>query len=362
MAPKNSANSLVAQILKSDTHAIKILKPGDLVEGAVITKRVRSLYIDLGTLGTGVVYGSELMNAAHIAKTLHPGDTVSAKVVVVENDDGYVELSLAEAGRQKAWAALEEMKERGDVMSAQVVSANSGGLLVALAETQAFLPVSQLTDEHYPHVDDGDRIKITEELKKFIGTELKVKVITVNPRARKLIVSEKETANENAKELLAKYAVGDTIDGIISGVADFGAFMKFADNPAIEGLIHISELDHRLVENPKEIVKIGDAMKTKIIEIKDSRVSLSLKALKPNPWDTAGEKYKEGQEILGVVSRFNPFGAFISIDNDLQGLIHVSEFGGIEEMKQALEVGRSYLFTVSALKPAEKRMILKLKK
>jgi len=152
------------------------------------------------------------------------------------------------------------------------------------------------------------------------------------------------------------------VDGIISGVANFGAFMRFADNPQIEGLIHISEIDYKLIENPKDVVKVDEPVKAKIVEIKDGRVSLSLKALKDDPWLKVEERYKAGDAVRGTIFRFNPFGAFVNLAGDIQGLIHVSEFGGVEEMKKALEAGKAYDFTIEMLKPQERRLILKLKK
>jgi len=355
------SQSVLATLLKNNTHGT-FPKEGELIEGELIEKGKRSAYFDLGSFGTGVVYGAEFSNASSILKDLKVGDKTSAKVIDVENTDGYTELSLAEVGVQKNWEIIKDLKDKGEIIGAQITGANSGGLLTEVSGIKAFLPVSQLSTDHYPRVDDGDRGKILEELKKFIGTELKVKIIDLKPRAKKLIVSEREILEENVHELLNQYKVGDIIDGIISGVADFGAFVKFANTPQLEGLIHISELDHRLIENPKEIVKIGDTVKAKILDIKDGRVSLSLKALKTDPWATVPEKYKAGTEIQGTVMRFNPFGAFIALDSEIQGLIHVSEFGSVEAMKQGLVQGEQYRFVIEMVKPAEKRIILKLKK
>ena len=148
--------------------------------------------------------------------------------------------------------------------------------------------------------------KIAEELKKIVGQELMVKIIDFNPRIGKLIISEREVVDRPSKASLGQYQAGQIIDGIISGVADFGAFVKFVDNPVVEGLIHISELDHRLIDNPKEIIKIDDVVKAKIIDIKNGKIFLSLKALKPNPWDTVEAKYKNDQEVMGAVSKFTP--------------------------------------------------------
>jgi small subunit ribosomal protein S1 len=355
------SQSPLATLLKNNVGGV-FPKEGELIEGELIEKGQRAAYFDLGAFGTGVVYGAEFSSASRILKELKPGDKASAKVVDIENNDGYTELSLAEAGAQKNWEIIKELKEQGEIIPVKITGANSGGLLTEVNNIKAFLPVSQLSKDHYPHVDDGDRGKILEELKKFIGEELKVKIIDIKPRAKKLIVSERELLEENVQELLEQYKEGDVVDGIISGVADFGAFVKFANTPQIEGLIHISELDHRLIENPKEIVKIGDTVQAKILEIKDGRVSLSLKALKTDPWITVEEKYKEGSEIQGTILRFNPFGAFIGLDAEIQGLIHVSEFGSVETMKKELEVGKQYNFTIELVKPAEKRIILKMKK
>lgn len=352
----------VTQLLKFDPGLLTIVKVNDLIEARFLNKKSKEAYFDIGRFGTGIIYGVEFVNASDAIKSLKPGDVVTAKVVDPENHEGFVELSLAEASKQKVWQELKNLQESGEIMTVKAVMANTGGLIADIKDIKAFLPVSQLTSAHYPQIDDGDRSKILESLKKLVGTELKVKIIDANPRTNKLIISEREAVSTNVKELLDKYVVGDIINGIVSGVADFGAFIRFADNTEVEGLIHISELGHRLIENPKEIVKVGDAIKAKILEIKDGRVSLSLKALQEDPWQKAGERYKEGGEIEGAVTKFNPFGAFIGLDSDIQGLIHVSEFGGIPEMQKQLELGKRYTFHIAIVKPQEKRIILKLKK
>lgn len=355
-------NATLTQFFKTRPNLISVLKPGDLAEAVYLEKGHKAAYFDLGTFGTGMVYGTELMNAQNILKNLKIGDKITAKVLDIENDAGYVELSLAGAEKQKTWQALKDFQERGEIIPVKISGANSGGLLTKVNEVNGFIPISQLVGDHSPRIEDGDKTKIIEALQKLIGQELKVKIIDLNPRSNKLILSEREVAGENVKELLAKYKAGDLVEGIVSGIADFGVFIKFADNPKIEGMIHISELDYRILESPKEVVKLNDAVKAKIIEIKDGRVSLSLKALKEDPWLKAEEMYKAGQEVSGIVSHFNPFGAFVNLDYGLQGLVHVSEFGGVPEMKKQLEQGKSYDFTIEAMKSQEKRIILKLKK
>ncbi len=359
---KKHNDGAMTQLLKNETGFIKSIKPAEFIEGILIKKGPKVVYFDLGVFGTGVIYGAEYMNAADILKKMAVGEKVSAKIIDQENDNGFIELSLAEAGKQKVWAEIKEIKDKDEPIMVKIMAANSGGLITEVNGIKAFLPVSQLSNEHYPRVPDGSKDKILEELKKMVGTDLKVKIITNTQNMNKLIVSEREVANENVKELLAKYKVGDIVEGIISGVADFGAFLRFVDQPSIEGLIHISELDHKLIEHPKEVVKVNDNVRAQVVEIKDGRVSLSLKVLKANPWDKVADRYKEGQELMGTITRFNPFGAFVGLDNEIQGLVHVTEFGGVDEMKAKVEIGKQYKFTISSVKPAEKRIILKVTK
>ena len=358
--PNSPKINVIDQLTKTDPNLISLMKVGDLVEGQVIKKEPKRLFLDLGKYGTGIVYGVEFINAKNIIKELNPGDPVKAKILDLDNDSGYLELSLTEAGKHKVWEELRDLKEQDDPIKIKITGFNSGGLMTEMNGLAAFLPVSQLSNEHYPRVEDGDKKKIAEELKKLVGQELMVKIIDFNPRTGKLIISEREVIDRPSKASLDKYQAGQIIDGIISGVADFGAFVKFVDDPMIEGLIHISELDHRLIDNPKEIIKVDDVVKAKIIDIKNGKIFLSLKALKPNPWDTVEQKYKTGQEIMGVVSKFTPFGAFINLDNEIHGLLHVSEFGSVEEMKKQLEIGKSQKFTIGLINSQEKRLILKL--
>jgi len=357
---QKNGNHLELQILKANPSLMTLLKEGDLIDVAFIERGGRAAYFEIPMIGTGVVYGMELTNAKSILKGLSTGETVTAKVLSPENEEGMVELSLTEAGKQKAWQEVRELKERGEPIKVKVTGANTGGLIADITGLQAFLPASQLSNEHYPQNPDGNRQKLLESLNEFVGTELMVKIINVNPRNNKLIVSEREVVTENVKELLTQYSAGQVISGIVSGVANFGAFIRFADNPEIEGLVHISELSHNIIDHPKEVVKVGDMIQAQIVEIKEGRVSLSLKALQPNPWEKAGERFKEGVKVMGVVHRLNPFGAFVKLDEDIVGLIHVSEFGSVEELKKNLLPGESREFLIDSVKPDEKRIILKM--
>ncbi|HTY39856.1 MAG TPA: S1 RNA-binding domain-containing protein [Candidatus Paceibacterota bacterium] len=351
----------LTQILRTDIPGNRV-REGDVIEATFIKRASREAYFDIGKVGTGIVYGLEAMNARELLRNLTPGDKLPAKIIDLDGRDGYAELSLAEAGKQKLWQQVQDLMDSGEIVKIKIAAANAGGLTGNLFDLKAFLPTSQLSNDHQPKSTEGDRQRTIDELKKFIGEELSVKVINVNARSNKLIISERETLNTNIKELLQKYEIGQTVDGLVSGLADFGIFIRFVDEPDIEGLVHISEIDHRIIDNPKELMKLNEAVKVKIIDIRDGRVFLSLKALKPNPWDSVGDKYQAGQEVMGKAYKFNPFGATIDLDGGIQGMIHISEFGGADEMRKMLVIGQMYPFVIEAVRPEEKRLILKLKK
>jgi len=353
----------IAQTLKTELSNAEWPKEGSVVEVTLMKKLPRKAYFDMGRFGTGIVYGIEFQNAKEALRNLKVGEKLAAKIVGLDGEEGHIELSLSEAGRQKLWQEAKELAEAGEVVKAKVIAANAGGLMATISDDlKAFLPVSQLSLEHYPKVPDGDRTKIAEELKKLIGEELSVKIIDVNPRSNKIIVSEREVLSANVKEMLTAYAVGQVVDCTVSGIADFGVFVRFTDNPQIEGMIHISELDYKLIDNPKELVKVGDPLKAKIVDIKEGRVFLSLKALKEDPWASIGSRFKTGDIVEGKVYKFNPFGAVVALEGDFQGMVHISEYGGQDEMKKALVVGQAYPFVIDSVKTDEKRITLKAKK
>lgn len=362
MINTKKAKPILDQIIKAGGENLSGPKEGDVVEAELIEKNSRQAFFDIGTCATGIIYGLEMSNARGILRNLKPGDRIPAKIASTDSESGYIELSVSEADKQQVWREIKELQESGEIIKVKVTGANSGGLTVNLLNLKAFLPISQLSSDHRPQVPEGSREKIIEELKKFTDQELNVKIIDTNPRVNKLIVSERESATANVKELLEKYEVGQEIEGLVSGVADFGVFVKFMDNPDLEGMIHISELDHRIIENPKEVVKINDTVRVKIIDIKDGRVFLSLKALKADPWERVSEKYKVGQEVTGHIYKFNPFGAVVNLDEEIQGMIHISKFGGQDEMKKSLAQGETYLFLIESVNPEEKRITLDIKR
>ena len=366
-----SAGMIYCQIVMKEildkANLIKPARVGEIVEGKIIGLGQSSVYLDLGPMGTGIIFGREFYNSRNELKKHKMGDGINAKIVDLENEDGYIELSLSEAGKDIGWEALREKKEKGETIKVKVVGANKGGLLVEAEGLQGFLPVSQLSPEHYPRVEGADKEKILERLQQLVGEELEVKIFDVTPKEEKLIFSEKATDTEKLKEVLKDYTVGDVVEGEITGVVDFGAFMKFKpetseeESPEMEGLIHISELDWQLIEDPSEVVEVGQSVKAKIIEItEDGRISLSLKALKKDPWLDIESKFKKEDVIKGKVTKINPFGAFIEVAPKIQGLVHISEFGTKTKMEEQLEIGKEYKFEVLQIEPREHRMTLKL--
>ena len=340
-------------------NSIKPPKIGDIVEGKIIGKERQALFLDLGALGTGIIYGKEFQQAKTELKDKKTGDKVFAKVVDLENESGYFELSINQASNELIWDGLRKKKENGEIITVKISGANRGGLLGEVSGVSAFLPVSQLENDHYPRVKDGNSSKILDELQKFVGETLEVKIFDLSPKEKKLILSEKAKETEKIKELLKKYKAGDVVSGEITGITDFGAFVKFGKEN-LEGLIHISELDWAIIEEPSAIVKIGQKVKAKIIEITNDRVSLSLKALKKDPWEGIEKKYKKGDTISGKVTKLNPFGAFVQIEPKIQGLIHISEFETKIVMEEKLEIDKKYNFQISEIHPEEHRLTLKL--
>ncbi|MEK7505029.1 MAG: S1 RNA-binding domain-containing protein [Patescibacteria group bacterium] len=331
--------------------------PGSLVEGTVIAKDKMALYIDVPPFGTGLIFGREYLNARELIKEINPGDLVTAKVIESEGENGYIELSLKEAKQAMVWSEAKRAAESHELFDLVVKSANKGGLIVSWQNLDGFIPTSQLKPEHYPKVTDGNKDKIGEELKKLVGEKLQAFVIGADPKEGKLIFSEKVLGNKSRKEIVAKYNIGDVVEGEISGAVDFGVFVKLEEG--FEGLVHISEIAWSLVENPRDHFKIGDKIRAKVIEIKDDKVSLSIKALKPNPWEEASTKYKKSDRVKGIIIKYNKYGALASIEEGVAGLVHISEFGGNEEtLKKALELGKGYLFTITVFDPKSQKLIL----
>ncbi len=360
-----SAEETAANLSKKNSVMGKLVEgmknppiEGDIVEGPVINIEKSAVYIDLAPLGTGIIYGKEFITARDIIKKIAIGDIVAAKVVDTNNAEGYIELSLKEARQALIWSEAEEAIKSKKILELPVLEANKGGLIIAWQGISGFLPASQLKPEHYPRVVDGDKDRILDELKKLVGKKISVAIISALPKEGKLIFSEKTPGTEvkDKEKIVGKYKVGDEFEGTVTGIVDFGVFVKIEDG--LEGLVHISEIDWSLVEDPRLFYKVGDHVRVKIIDIKENKISLSIKALKENPWTEAGKKYKKDKVVEGVVIKFNKHGALASIEEGIAGLVHVSEFGSEEKLRKALELGKTYTFKISLFDAKDQKMAL----
>ncbi len=327
-----------------------------MIEGKVISIDKSSVYVDLPPFGTGIIFGREYNAVRDVLKNVNVEDNIVAKIVNIAGEDGYIELSLKEARQAIVWSEAETAMNSKTILELPVKEANKGGLIIEWQGIQGFLPASQLKSEHYPRVIDGNKDRILEELKKLIGQSLPVAIIGALPKEGKLIFSEKNLDQTEKKEITGKYTVGDEIEGEVTSAVDFGIFIKIEDE--LEGLVHISEISWSLVEDPKTLFKPGDKIKVKIIEIENDKISLSIKALSQNPWEKAKSKYKKGDEVNGVIIKFNKHGALASIEEGVAGLVHMSEFESEEKLRETLGLGKSYTFKISIFEPETQKMIL----
>jgi len=339
---------------------LNVPKAGDAIKGKIITASRREVRVDIAGLTTGVVRGRELFAEADEYAKLEPGDEVEATVIDIENEKGEMELSFRFAGQKKAWEDLRALFTNGDEIEVKVLEANKGGLIVRAQHITGFLPVSQLSPEHYPRVSGGDKNKILEKLKSYVGIIMKVRVIDVNENDEKLIVSEKALWEEKQKNVIAKFKIGDFVEGEVTAVADFGAFVKF---DSLEGLVHISEIAWQRIDHPRDILKIGQTVKAEIIGIEGSKIFLSMKKLIRDPWDNVESRYKEGDIVKGTVLKVNPFGFFVELDPEIHGLAHVSELSEkpVEDIRKLGKSGDVLDFKIVSIEPKEHRLGLSLK-
>lgn len=327
-----------------------------IVEGTVINIAKNSVYVDLPPWGTGVIFGREYINARDIIKKVNLGDKITGKIVGNDNPEGYIEISLKEAKQALIWGEAEDAIKNKKVFELAVTEANKGGLMLSWQGITGFLPASQLRTEHYPRVSDGDKDRILEELRKLVGQKLAVTIIGTNAKDGKLIFSEKDPESGEKDKIIDKYNLGDELSGEVTGIVDFGIFVKIEEG--LEGLVHISEIDWGLVDDPHKFAKVGEKLNVKIIEIKDGKISLSIKALRDNPWTEAAKKYKKDDIVNGVIIKFNKHGALASIEEGVAGLVHISEFGSEEKLREKLELGKSYDFKITIFDPKEQKMAL----
>jgi len=337
---------------------LEVIKPGDMIQGTVFAKGSNKTWIDIHGHSLGVIHSRELSTDS---PDLSKGDKVTATVIEPEDDEGYIILSLRSADRDKFWGELKAKFDSGDTLNVRVVDANKGGLMVETNGTRGFLPVSQLASDHYPRVDGGDKKKILEKLNELMNSTLEVKIITFDKDKNNLIFSEKAAGDKAKEQAISGLKVGDKVKGIVSGIIDFGLFIRF-DN--IEGLVHISEISWEKISDLKSMFRVGDEVEAEIISIVGNKVSLSIKRLQPDKWVKAVEKYKIDQVIEGEVTKIAAFGAFVKLSDKIEGLAHISDhkdqISDKKPIDKVFSVGKKYHFKISKIDKKQHRIALSL--
>jgi len=362
------------QLLKEAAPIVRV-KPGELIEGSVVYKGKNKLIMDIGGAATGIVSGRELRDSFNTFRTLQVGDLVVSLVLEEENEEGMIVLSLRMASQQKAWDRFHKLVESDSTMDFCAQEANKGGLLANIDGIRTFLPVSQLSPSNYPRVNNADASEIIGKLKKFIGTNFVVKIITMDEEAGKIVVSEREAMAEERAKALEHMKVGDVKEGHVSGIVKYGIFVSF---DGLEGLVHISEIAWGHVKNPSEFAELGDKVTVKIIGLDGDKISLSIKQLTKDPWEEVAERYPVGKRVSGTIIRFTDYGAFLKMEKDINGLVHLSEIAHtkVTDASQALTIGqkvdaqvinidideRRIGLSIKALQPIDKATLERIKK
>lgn len=351
------ATALTMDDLLAGESSVKQLIAGETITGVVLSVKKHEVLIDLGAQGVGLVPRREV----GFSRQLAVGDEVTASIVDSELDNGYSLLSLRKAAKDKGWEEVVAKAEAGEIIEITPYDANRGGLLVEYEGVRGFLPVSQLSAEHYPRVGSSDKDEILQRLNALVGKPMTVRILDTDRRANKLIFSEKEAIKDGLAERFSSLKVGDTVKGVATGVVDFGVFVNV---DGIEGLVHISEISWERVNNPSDYVKVGDTLEAKIISIDKDRLSLSMKQLTKDPWLDEVESMTPGTKVEGTVTRITPFGAFVQLSPAVEALVHISELGGGSDVdpEKVFTLNERKEFTILEVDRENRKISLSLKK
>src|SRR5687768_12385152 len=375
----------MAELMDHPDNEVKSLKHGDVVEGTVVRIDPDEILVDFGGKSEGVVSNRELMNrrgprdsrdgrdggrdGGDEARTeLQVGNEVLVYVLQPESPEGHAVLSLRRAGLERKWRAMQERFDAGEIVEARVIDHNKGGLIVDLG-VRGFVPISQIVDFPRRPRDEQPRDaaqEIAEKLQPFVGRTLRLKILEVNRKANRLILSEKvalyEERREKRDELFSSLETGQRVTGIVRSIAPFGVFV---DLGGIDGLVHKSELSWNKVNNPETAHQIGDEVEAEVIDINHERgrISLSIRRLQPDPWQESVAKYKIGDVIDGTVTKLVNFGAFVRVEEGLEGLIHISELSHqrVAHPGDVVQEGQEVKLRIISLDSERHRLGLSLK-
>jgi small subunit ribosomal protein S1 len=337
-------------------NAIPSLHTADVVSGVITSVKKHELWVDLGPNGVGVVLRREI----GYGQELIVGQSITVSVVDPELEDGYALLSMKRAVKDRGWDELQRIHDEQEIIDVVPYDANRGGLLIELEGIRGFLPVSQLAAGHYPRVSGADKDEILQKLHALVNKSLRVRILDSSRRDNKLIFSEKEAVRDDMQARLSNLKVGDTVEGVITGVIDFGAFVNV---DGIEGLIHISEISWERVEDPRNYLKLGETVKAKIIAIDKDRLSLSLKQMSEDPWLKEVKVFKKNEVVEGKITRITPFGAFVQLSPAVEALVHVSEMSDTEAVdpEKIFQLNEKKKFKILGIDTETRKIALSLK-
>lgn len=349
-----SSTVTMDELLASST--IQQLKAGDVVEGTVSSVRKHEVWVDLGANGVGIVMRKEVGHGQKVEE----GQEVVTSVIDPEMEEGYALLSMRRAAKDRGWDELQKVFDAEEVIEVTPYDANRGGLLIEQDGIRGFLPVSQLSAGNYPRVSGADKDEILQKLNKLTDQPMKVRILDISRKENKLIFSEKEAIKDEIQDRFTDLKEGDEVEGVVTGVIDFGAFVNV---DGIEGLIHISEISWERVENPRDYVKVGQTLKAKIISIDKDRLSLSLKQMSEDPWLTEVKSFEKGSKVEGKITRITPFGAFVQLSPSVEALVHVSEMGSEEgvDPEKIFQLNETKTFKVIDIDAEGRKIALSLK-
>ncbi len=369
----NPQKSELGSLLESE-FAFKALKYGDIVSGTVVRVGPREILIDIGAKSEGIVASKELEKlSAEGFKKIHVGDQLLAFVLKPENRDGNVVLSLERAQMETDWRDAERMLKSGEAFEAQVAGFNKGGLIVRVGKVRGFVPIAQLDSVPQKKVETPTEESAPSngmppvDLTPLVGKKLQFKIIEIDRPRNRLILSERAAMRDVRRsrkgELLATLKEGDVVSGTVTTITDFGVFVSLGD---VDGLIHASELAWNKVSHPKDVSNVGDHVQAQVLSVdrERERVALSLKRLQPEPWTTVEERYKVGQLVNATITKLAQFGAFARLDDNIEGLIHISELTNrrINHPREAVREGQTLTLRVIRIDPARRRLGLSLKR
>lgn len=358
MVAQNKDMALFEELFK-ESPEIKYPKQGEIISGKIIKIEKKNILVNVNNQFTGLVVSKEVGNTIDLNE-LKPGQQIEVMVLGDSVERGLLILSLKRANQIKNLTNLTKYNESNEIITVRPTEANKWGLLVDIDGLKWFIPVSQLTPIHYPRVEWADPEKILAHLNALVGEPFKVRVINVDENGKKIIFSEKAAIEENREEALKKLKEGDIVEWVISGILSYGLFVTF---DGLEGLVHVSEIDWGHVTDPSKFAKVWMKVKVKVIGLDSEKISLSIKRLKENPWDTLAKKYKLNDKIVAPISRISKFGAFMDLEWGIQGLIHLSEISHwvVKDIRDHIKVWEEVTAKIINFEPEKKRIGLSLK-